>query len=82
MFKPSLCCLRAALVTVVSAGVGSLSRAQSPQLPPGAIAPKVTTACTECHESRIIAQQRLTKAAWRQEALGWFKLTGCVAVAV
>ena len=28
---------------------------------------KVTTACTECHESRIISQQRLTKAAWGKE---------------
>jgi hypothetical protein len=28
---------------------------------------KVTTACTECHESRIILQQRLSKAAWTKE---------------
>jgi len=28
---------------------------------------KVTTACTECHESRIILQQRLGKTAWTKE---------------
>jgi hypothetical protein len=28
---------------------------------------KVTTACTECHESRIILQQRLSKAIWAKE---------------
>ncbi|MBV8051296.1 MAG: hypothetical protein JOZ80_08920 [Acidobacteriaceae bacterium] len=27
----------------------------------------MTTACTECHESRIILQQRLSKAAWTKE---------------
>jgi hypothetical protein len=29
--------------------------------------PKATTACTECHEARIIVQQRLSKAAWTKE---------------
>lgn len=41
--------------------------AQSPELPPGPIQQKVTTACTECHESRIILQQRLSKATWTKE---------------
>ena len=41
--------------------------AQSPDLPPGTARAKVATACLECHESRIILQQRLGKAAWTKE---------------
>lgn len=36
-------------------------------LPPGAMQAKATAACTECHEARIILQQRLSKAAWTKE---------------
>lgn len=36
-------------------------------LPIGAMRQKATTACLECHEARIILQQRLTKAAWTRE---------------
>jgi hypothetical protein len=36
-------------------------------LPAGAMQAKATTACTECHEARIIVQQRLSKAAWTKE---------------
>ena len=38
-----------------------------PSLPDGPMKAKVTTACTECHEARIILQQRLSKAAWTKE---------------
>src|SRR5579863_954636 len=36
-------------------------------LPAGPMQAKATTACTECHEARIILQQRLSKAAWTKE---------------
>jgi hypothetical protein len=36
-------------------------------LPPAPMQAKATTACTECHEARIILQQRLSKAAWTKE---------------
>lgn len=36
-------------------------------LPPGAVQGKARTACLECHEARIILQQRLSKAAWTKE---------------
>jgi mono/diheme cytochrome c family protein len=36
-------------------------------LPAGAMQAKATTACLECHEARIILQQRLSKPAWTKE---------------
>ena len=36
-------------------------------LPPGSMQAKATTSCLECHEARIILQQRLSKAAWTKE---------------
>jgi mono/diheme cytochrome c family protein len=36
-------------------------------LPAGAMQAKATTACLECHEARIILQQRLGKGAWTKE---------------
>jgi hypothetical protein len=36
-------------------------------LPPGAMQAKATTSCLECHEARIILQQRLSKGAWAKE---------------
>ncbi len=38
-----------------------------PTLPPGPMMEKATTACTECHEARIILQQRLSKTVWTKE---------------
>ena len=55
------------LSLAVAVFCGSVAAAQSPSLPAGAAQAKVTTACTECHESRIILQQRLSKAAWTKE---------------
>jgi hypothetical protein len=36
-------------------------------LPAGTMQTKATTSCLECHEARIILQQRLTKASWTKE---------------
>ncbi len=36
-------------------------------LPPGPMQAKATSACLECHEARIILQQRLSKGAWAKE---------------
>ena len=41
--------------------------ASSPELPAGPMQAKATTACTECHDARIIVQQRLSKATWTKE---------------
>src|SRR6476646_10445445 len=39
----------------------------SEELPAGAMQQKATTACLECHEARIIVQQRLSKPIWTKE---------------
>ena len=36
-------------------------------LPAGPMQAKATTACLECHEARIILQQRLSRGAWTKE---------------
>jgi hypothetical protein len=59
--------LRIVTVMTLCACFPPLVRSQSPELPAGPMQQKVTTACTECHGSRIILQQRLSKAAWTKE---------------
>jgi hypothetical protein len=41
--------------------------APSPDLPAGAMENRARTACTSCHDTRIVVQQRLTKTAWGKE---------------
>jgi mono/diheme cytochrome c family protein len=41
--------------------------AATADLPVGPMQAKATTACTECHDARIILQQRISKAAWTKE---------------
>jgi len=57
--------------TLMAAILGSATLyAQSvpvPDLPAGPMQTKARTACAECHETRIIVQQRLSKAAWTKE---------------
>jgi hypothetical protein len=66
--------LTTALAVAVLALAAVWAQAQKPaganlsaDLPAGAMQAKATTACTECHEARIILQQRLSKAAWTKE---------------
>jgi hypothetical protein len=61
--------LLAAAIVLPLGSRGQNSEAVKPtaDLPPGAMQAKTTTACTECHEARIIVQQRLSKAAWTKE---------------
>ena len=44
-----------------------LSQKATEDLPPGPMQAKATTSCLECHEARIILQQRLNKGAWTKE---------------
>ena len=62
------------IATIGVLALASFSLAQSfgpekvtADLPAGPLQAKATTACTECHEARIILQQRLRKAAWTKE---------------
>jgi hypothetical protein len=63
-------------IALIAVAYVSLFWAQSPvppspkateDLPAGPMQAKATTACLECHEARIILQQRLSKAAWTKE---------------
>lgn len=60
------------LIAISSAIIPVLVSAQkvakaTEDLPAGAMQAKATTSCLECHEARIILQQRLSKAAWTKE---------------
>ncbi len=52
--------------------------AQYADLPPGPVEAKVKTACLECHDARIIMQQRLSKPAWSKEVDKMIKWGGVV----
>jgi hypothetical protein len=54
-------------VALAAQGLRAQPAVATPELPAGAMQAKATTACTECHESRIILQQRLSKATWTKE---------------
>jgi hypothetical protein len=56
-----------AMLSFAAFGQKADSAKLTEDLPPGAMQIKATTACTECHEARIILQQRLSKAAWTKE---------------
>jgi len=56
-----------AAVFAVSALAQNRELKLTEDLPPGAMQAKATASCLECHEGRIILQQRLSKAAWTKE---------------
>jgi hypothetical protein len=63
---------RISAVALLTISTGLLAQKSAPanatvDLPAGAMQAKATTACLECHEARIILQQRLSKAAWTKE---------------
>jgi hypothetical protein len=68
--RKSLCKVLS-LFTVALAGSSMAQNVSPPsptdELPAGTMQAKATTTCTECHEARIIVQQRLSKAAWTKE---------------
>lgn len=55
------------VLPIASRAQNQTSPKSTADLPAGAMQAKATTACTECHEARIIVQQRLSKAAWTKE---------------
>jgi hypothetical protein len=62
----------ATLLVLIALSSPTLIRTQNSakfneELPAGAMQHKATTACLECHEARIIVQQRLSKAVWTKE---------------
>jgi hypothetical protein len=61
--------LSAVALLTLSAASPFSARAQkiAADLPSGTMQAKATTACTECHDARIILQQRLSKTAWTKE---------------
>jgi hypothetical protein len=60
----------AVLVSSILLGVPAMllgQLASGADLPAGPMQQKAATACTECHEARIVVQQRLSKATWTKE---------------
>ena len=63
-------CKHSVAITGLTPFLVGFIHAQQPspsELPEGPMQAKATTACAECHEARIIVQQRLSKAAWTKE---------------
>lgn len=59
--------LAAIAFTFAAFGQNPSAAKSTEDLPPGTMQAKAIAACEECHEARIILQQRLSKAAWTKE---------------
>ena len=57
----------AAILVLATVVAWSKAPESSDALPPGPMQAKATTACSECHDARIIVQQRLGKVGWTRE---------------
>ena len=55
------------IIALLSLACLPMARAQSSDLPSGPVQAKARTACLECHDARIILQQRLSKKLWTRE---------------
>jgi hypothetical protein len=65
--RPVLVCAALVVITLALTSTFAWSQKAAEDLPAGAMQAKATTSCLECHEARIILQQRLSKAAWTKE---------------
>jgi len=63
----SLSVITLAVIVVVALSPWAFSQKPAADLPAGPMQGKATSSCLECHEARIILQQRLSKAAWTKE---------------
>jgi hypothetical protein len=62
-----LVCAALAVIALALMSTFAWSQKAAEDLPTGPTQAKATTSCLECHEARIILQQRLSKAAWTKE---------------
>ena len=65
--KPMLASVTVLAFVLTGAVIAVAGESAPNMLPAGAIQEKAAEACSTCHESRIIVQQRLSKAAWTRE---------------
>lgn len=54
-------------IVTLAATPGFSAQPGSTHLPAGDMQNRAQTACTTCHDARIVVQQRLSKAAWAKE---------------
>jgi hypothetical protein len=66
-FTAAALALLAAIFSLPLRSQAQKSASPTAELPARPMQAKATTACLECHEARIILQQRLSKAAWTKE---------------
>lgn len=79
--RRKISCAVMLMIPLAAARLEPQSTRLTEDLPAGAMAEKATTSCTECHEARIIVQQRLSKGAWTKEVDKMVKWGAVVAAA-